>query len=68
MRGVGQPRTGGRVRCTHCDGVTFRAREAMLNTTGMTLTDVDWANTSGTALVCTRCSLIQWFVTAPDQV
>lgn len=56
------------VRCTHCGGETFHAREAMLNTPGMTLLNVDWANTSGTALVCARCSLIQWFVRAPDRV
>jgi uncharacterized protein len=55
------------VRCSHCGGEEFRSREAQLNTSGMTLLDVDWLNTSGTALVCMRCSLIQWFVKTPDQ-
>lgn len=59
---------GRRVRCIHCHGETFFSREAMLNTSTMTMLDVDWLNTSGTALVCTNCSLIQWFVKAPEQV
>ncbi len=59
---------GRRVRCTHCGGEEFRSREAQLNTSGMTILDVDWLNTSGTALVCMRCSLIQWFVTSPNQL
>ena len=59
---------GRRVRCMHCGGEEFHAREAMLNTTGMTFVNADWMNTAGTALVCARCSLIQWFVRAPDRI
>ncbi len=66
--GHGYDAAGRRIRCTHCGGEEFRSREAQLNTSGMTMLDVDWLNTSGTALVCVRCSLIQWFVRAPDQL
>ena len=59
---------GRRVRCTHCENTKFVAREALLNTTGMTLLNLDWANSSGTALVCTQCALIQWFAHKPEQV
>ena len=59
---------GRRVRCSHCGGEEFHAREAMLNTGGLTALNLDCANASGTALVCTRCSLIQWFLRAPDRV
>lgn len=59
---------GRRVRCTHCGGEAFHAREAMLNTSGMTFLNADWMNDSGTALVCAQCSLIQWFLHAPDRI
>jgi uncharacterized protein len=55
------------VRCTHCGSQYFFSREAQLNTSGMTLLDVDWLNTSGTALVCSKCTLIQWFLVSPEQ-
>jgi hypothetical protein len=59
---------GRRVRCTHCEHTRFVAREALLNTTGMTLLKLDWLNSSGTALVCTRGALIQWFARPPERV
>lgn len=58
---------GRQVQCTHCGNTTFQAREAQLNTAGMSLLNLDWANASGTALVCTRCFLIQWFARRPDR-
>jgi len=66
--GHGYEAAGRPVRCSHCGGATFRAREALLNTTGLTALNMDWANTSGTALVCDRCTLIHWFVRAPERV
>jgi predicted nucleic-acid-binding Zn-ribbon protein len=57
---------GRRVRCTHCGGTSFVARQAQLNTAGLSFLDLDWANKSGTALVCVRCSLIQWFANKPE--
>lgn len=59
---------GKRVRCTHCAGEIFQPQEALLNTSGATLVNLDWLNKSGTALVCENCGLIQWFAKAPDRL
>jgi uncharacterized protein len=59
---------GRKVRCTHCGGDRFYKSEAQLNTSGMTLFNLDWMNRSGTALICQECSLIQWFYTAPERL
>lgn len=56
------------VACTHCRGEEFEQREAQLNTAGMTFLNLDWMNRTGTALICTRCGLIQWFGKTPDRV
>jgi uncharacterized protein len=56
------------VRCTHCQTEMFKEREALLNTTGATLVNLDWLNKSGTALVCENCGLIQWFAKKPDRL
>lgn len=69
VAGPGRFAAGGRaVTCTHCGEGEFEKREAQLNTAGMTFLDMDWMNRSGTALVCTRCGLIQWFAKEPDRV
>lgn len=59
---------GVQIRCTHCKGEMFKEQEALLNTTGATLVNLDWLNKSGTALVCENCGLIQWFAKKPDSV
>lgn len=56
---------GRQILCTHCGGDTFEQHEAMLNTTGATLLNLDWLNQSGTALICDTCGLIQWFGRRP---
>ena len=67
--GPGRFQAGGiQVRCTHCKGETFEQREALLNTTGATLVNLDWLNKSGTALVCESCGLIQWFGKKPESL
>jgi uncharacterized protein len=63
FRAVGKP-----VSCSHCGGDTFDSREAQLNTAGMSAVGLDWANPSGTALVCVRCGLIQWFARKPEAI
>lgn len=63
FRAANQP-----VVCTHCRSELFERREAQLNTTGMTLLDLDWMNRSGIALICTTCGLIQWFAIEPERV
>lgn len=59
---------GAQVRCTHCQGELFREQEALLNTAGATLVNLDWLNKSGTALSCENCGLIQWFVKKPERI
>ena len=59
---------GAIVVCPHCQGRMFQEREALLNTTGATLLNLDWLNTSGVALVCETCALIQWFGKRPEKV
>jgi hypothetical protein len=59
---------GTQILCTHCKGELFREQEALLNTTGATLVNFDWLNQSGTALVCERCALIQWYAKKPDRL
>jgi predicted nucleic-acid-binding Zn-ribbon protein len=67
--GPGRYQAGGvQVRCTHCKGELFQAQEALLNTTGATLLKLDWLNTSGTALLCENCGLIQWYAKKPESL
>jgi uncharacterized protein len=71
VKGVGPSRyqAGGiQVRCTHCKGELFLQHEALLSTTGATLMQLDWANKSGTALICENCGLIQWFGKSPESL
>ncbi len=66
--GPGHYQAGGRdVACAHCGGRTFAEHEALLNTTGATLVNLDWLNKSGTALICENCGLIQWFGKKPER-
>ena len=55
-------RGGLAVQCRHCGHAAFHARTAKLNTTGMTLLGLDWANRDATCFVCARCGFIHWFL------
>jgi len=55
------------IRCHHCHGETFDSATALLNTAGMTLLNLDWANRSATTLVCQECGHVQWFLKTPDK-
>ena len=59
---------GLKVKCNHCGSTLFHARDAQLNTAGMTFFRLDWANKSARALTCAKCSMIQWFLSAPEEV
>jgi hypothetical protein len=59
---------GRKVRCPHCDSDRFVARRVLLNTYGMTLLNLDWANKEATTLTCDHCKMIQWFRDAPEQM
>jgi hypothetical protein len=59
---------GVRIRCPHCGGEDFDTGTALLNTSGLTLLGLDWANRSAHLLICTKCSHINWFLERPEQV
>ena len=53
---------GKTVTCSHCGSTDFDEREGKVNTTGLTLLDLDWANRSALVLVCKRCGHLEWFL------
>ena len=55
------------MRCPHCGGDNFDTGNALLNTTGLTLLGLDWANRSAYPLICTACAHINWFQ-KPDRL
>ena len=48
--------------CVICRGEVFTDREVKLNTTGMELLDLAWANQSALGLVCGRCGYVHLFL------
>lgn len=56
------------VRCPHCGGEEFAEGEALLNTTGMTFLNLDWANKSASTLMCAVCGRIEWFGQKPTRL
>nr|WTB31026.1 hypothetical protein OG781_17425 [Streptomyces sp. NBC_00830] len=50
------------IYCLMCDSDTFRKREVKLNSTGMELFDLAWANESATGLICRSCGYVHLFV------
>lgn len=59
---------GRKIVCPHCANDRFSLRRAMLNTRIATFFDLDWVNRSSIALICSNCSMIQWFGAAPEPV
>lgn len=47
--------------CLVCGAGEFVEREIKLNSSGMELLDLGWANESATGLVCTRCGFVHEF-------
>jgi hypothetical protein len=50
------------LRCQICEGERFRKREALVNTTWMTLFKLDPLNESAHCLTCLRCGYAHWFM------
>ncbi len=48
--------------CLVCGGTLFWTREVKLNTTGMELLNLAWANQSATGLVCAACGYVAEFL------
>jgi uncharacterized protein len=51
-----------RLVCSHCLGNIFEERHAKLNTTLMTLFDMDWLNKTADVFVCSNCGHLEWFL------
>lgn len=49
------------LHCLVCRGELFTDREIKLNTSGMEFLGLEWANRSGTALICDRCGFVHTF-------
>ena len=56
------------VKCPHCGDDDFETGTAMLNTAGLTLLNLDWANRTAHTLICVKCSRIQWFLQKPERI
>ncbi|WP_040163741.1 hypothetical protein [Microbacterium gorillae] len=52
---------GTALACLVCRNDTFTRHAYKLQTTGMTLLNLDWANDDATCLVCASCGFIHWF-------
>ena len=59
---------GMKVVCTHCGASEFAEGNALLNTTGMTLAQLDWADKTATTLACTNCGKVQLFIRKPERL
>ena len=49
------------ITCTHCGGLRFLKRPTSLNTAGSSLANVEWLDKRACALVCARCTRIEWY-------
>jgi len=54
------------ISCPCCQNNTFKLDFRQLNTSGMSLFGLDWANKSAAILICKRCTHISWFMSEPD--
>ena len=52
------------LQCLVCHERQFTDREIKLNTSGMEFLGIEWANRSGTALICDTCSFVHTFADA----
>lgn len=50
------------LRCLVCGHETFWDRDVKLNSTGMELLDLGWANRSALGLICASCGYVHEFV------
>lgn len=52
---------GHALKCHHCEGHTFVESRAQLNTAGMTLLGLDFANKEAFTYACRTCGFVHWF-------
>ncbi len=53
--------------CPVCGHDEFNRRSMLMNTSGMTLMNMDWLNDSACVLVCKQCSRIELFAESPSE-
>lgn len=53
---------GSKLVCTICNSSLFWTRETLMNTVGMSLMNLDWANKRATNFVCDKCGYVHWFL------
>lgn len=51
------------LECPICKNDEFWTRKTLMNTVGLTLFSLDWANKSATNYVCNSCGHVLWFLT-----
>ena len=49
------------IRCLFCQGEEFRKRSVQLNSSGMELMNLGWANEAATGLICSHCGYVHLF-------
>lgn len=50
------------LECPICKNDEFWTRRTLMNTPGMTLFGIEWANKSALNYVCSQCGHVLWFV------
>lgn len=53
---------GLKLECVICHGNMFWERSTLMNTPGMTIMGIEWANKSATNYVCDNCGYVHWFM------
>ena len=53
---------GKKLECTICGNTKFWTRKTLMNTTGMSFFNLDWANRNATNYVCDLCGYVHWFL------
>ncbi len=59
--------SGAKIVCPNCQHDQFQSQTVLLNTRGLTFLKLDWLNAAATILICSNCSLIQWFKRPPER-
>jgi predicted nucleic-acid-binding Zn-ribbon protein len=53
---------GHKLACPICNNTNFWTRKSLLNTKGLTLLELDWANKQADNYICDKCGYVMWFL------
>ncbi len=53
---------GKKLECAICKHTLFWTRKTLMNTSGMSIMGLDWANKNATNYVCNNCGYVFWFL------